>query len=54
VAVWVSNFDQGSVVCIPLTSTGTLGHARRVATGLGTVDDFAFIGDSDTFLITTS
>ena len=44
-AVWVSNTDKGTVVRIPVLPDGTSGPARIWATGVPTIDDFAFTGN---------
>jgi len=49
-AVWVTNTDTGTLLRIPVTSRGTAGSIRTVASGLTTVDDFAFTGRGNTVL----
>lgn len=49
-ALWVSNTDQGTLVRIPLLPDGRAGRAEVRATGLTTVDDFAFTGRGDEIL----
>jgi len=49
-AVWVSNTDQGSILRIPLTGHGSAGPIQTKASGLTSVDDFAFTGHSDQLL----
>ncbi len=52
-AVWVSNIDHGTIVRIPLTGRGTAGKPGKPqikATGLDSVDDFAFTGRGDQLL----
>lgn len=49
-AVWVSNIDHGTIVRIPLTGRGTAGKPQIKATGLDSVDDFAFTGRGDQLL----
>jgi streptogramin lyase len=46
-SVWVTNLGEGTLLRIPLGSHGT---AQVVASGLGPVDDFAFVGADDTIL----
>lgn len=51
-AVWVSNYDRGTVVRIPLRGHGSAGPIQIKAAGLGAgLDDFAFTGHRDDFLI---
>lgn len=48
-AVWVSNFNQGTLLRIPVTAHGTPGPLRTVADNLPDVDDFSFLDNrSDT------
>ncbi|MFS8201612.1 hypothetical protein ACLVWQ_23315 [Streptomyces sp. CWNU-52B] len=49
-AVWVSNIDRGTIIRIPLTGKGTAGTPRIRASGLDSVDDFAFTGRGDQLL----
>jgi sugar lactone lactonase YvrE len=49
-AVWVTNTDRATLLRIPVTSTGTAGPIRTVASGLTGVDDFTFTGRGDTVL----
>ena len=49
-AAWVANTDRGTLLRIPVTSKGTSGPIRTVASGLMGVDDFAFTGLGDTAL----
>jgi sugar lactone lactonase YvrE len=49
-AVWVSNTDQGTIVRIPLLPGGRSGPARLWASGLTSVDDFAFTGRGEEIL----
>ncbi|MEU8691575.1 hypothetical protein [Streptomyces sp. NPDC048665] len=51
-AVWITNMDRGTLLRIPIGRHGAPGPVRTVATGLGTVDDFAFTGDDDDVLVT--
>jgi hypothetical protein len=49
-AVWVSNIDRGSILRIPLTGHGSAGPIQTRASGLTSVDDFAFTGRGDQLL----
>ncbi|WP_329071843.1 hypothetical protein [Streptomyces sp. NBC_01429] len=49
-AVWVSNIDHGTILRIPLTGRGTAGTPQVRASGLDSVDDFAFTGRGDQLL----
>ncbi|MEV1019545.1 hypothetical protein [Streptomyces sp. NPDC050264] len=49
-AVWVSNIDRGTILRIPLTGKGTAGKPQIKASGLDSVDDFAFTGRGDQLL----
>jgi sugar lactone lactonase YvrE len=49
-AVWVTNFDAGTVVRIPIQRSGEAGKTEVKATGLSGIDDFAFTGPGDTIL----
>ncbi|GAA1913116.1 SMP-30/gluconolactonase/LRE family protein [Streptantibioticus ferralitis] len=49
-AVWVTNMDRGTLLRVPIGCHGAPGAVHTVATGLGTVDDFAFTGDGDNVL----
>lgn len=49
-AVWVSNIDRGTILRIPLTGRGTAGRPEIMASGLDSVDDFAFTGRGDQLL----
>jgi predicted SnoaL-like aldol condensation-catalyzing enzyme len=51
-ALWVSNFDQGLLVRIPITSSGAAGALAVRARDLPGVDDFAFTGVGDELLAT--
>lgn len=42
-ALWVSNFNQGTLLRVPVTSTGTPGPIRQVTGGLPNIDDFSFL-----------
>ncbi|WP_406512441.1 hypothetical protein OG851_21260 [Streptomyces sp. NBC_00161] len=43
-AVWVSNYDRGTLLRIPVGEDGSAGTIRTHATGLTGIDDFAFAG----------
>ncbi|MFE4874998.1 hypothetical protein [Streptomyces sp. NPDC056682] len=49
-AVWVSNTDQGTIVRIPFLSGNRPGPVQIRASGLTTVDDFAFTGAGNEIL----
>jgi len=49
-AVWVSNSDQETILRIPLTGHGSAGPIQIKASGLTSVDDFAFTGHGDQLL----
>ncbi|MFJ9034833.1 SMP-30/gluconolactonase/LRE family protein [Streptomyces sp. NPDC102274] len=49
-AVWVANIDRGTILRIPLTGKGTAGRPQIKASGLDSVDDFAFTGRGDQLL----
>jgi sugar lactone lactonase YvrE len=49
-SVWVSNSSQGTLLRIPIRPDGTAGSAVMVASGLASIDDFAFTGPGDTLL----
>lgn len=49
-AVWVSNIDRGTILRIPLTGHGSAGPIQTRASGLTSVDDFAFTGHGDQLL----
>ena len=49
-SVWVSNSSQGTLLRIPVRPDGTAGSAAVVASGLTSIDDFAFTGTGDTLL----
>ncbi|MEV7043375.1 nuclear transport factor 2 family protein [Amycolatopsis sp. NPDC051061] len=51
-ALWVSNFDQGLLVRIPITSYGAAGALAVRARDLPGIDDFAFTGIGDELLAT--
>ncbi|MGW2521720.1 SMP-30/gluconolactonase/LRE family protein [Streptomyces sp. NPDC001617] len=49
-AVWATNLDKGTVLRIPVTARGTAGPLQVRATGMPSIDDFAFTGHGDTLL----
>ncbi|MGW7192610.1 SMP-30/gluconolactonase/LRE family protein, partial [Streptomyces sp. NPDC054838] len=49
-AVWVSNYDRGTLLRIPVRADGSPGPIATRATGLTGVDDFAFAGHDGTVL----
>ncbi|WP_208867461.1 hypothetical protein [Streptomyces himastatinicus] len=49
-AVWVSNIDRGTILRTLLTGKGTAGRPQIKASGLDSVDDFAFTGRGDQLL----
>lgn len=49
-AVWVSNSDAGTLLRLPVRPGGSAGPVETRATGLTGVDDFSFIGNTDTAL----
>lgn len=49
-AVWVGNLDKGTVLRIPITAHGGAGRIEVRATGMPSIDDFAFTGRGDTLL----
>ncbi|WP_454860103.1 SMP-30/gluconolactonase/LRE family protein [Promicromonospora soli] len=42
-ALWVSNFNQGTLLQVPVTPTGAAGPIRQVAGGLPNIDDLSFL-----------
>ncbi|MET9524457.1 SMP-30/gluconolactonase/LRE family protein [Streptomyces coeruleorubidus] len=42
-ALWVSNFNKGTLLRVPVTTTGTAGPIRLVAGGLPNIDDLSFL-----------
>ena len=42
-ALWVSNFNQGTLLQIPVTGSGAAGPVRLVAGGLPNIDDLSFL-----------
>jgi hypothetical protein len=49
-AVWVTNTDAGDVLRIPIGRDGSARPIQTRATALSSIDDFAFLGESDTLL----
>jgi len=47
-AVWATNTDQATLLRIPIARGGAAGAVQVKASGLGGIDDFAFVGRSDT------
>ncbi|MFF0160405.1 hypothetical protein ACFYRY_23175 [Streptomyces sp. NPDC005263] len=48
--IWATNLDRGTVLRIPVTASGTAGKIQVRATGMPSIDDFAFTGHGDTLL----
>jgi sugar lactone lactonase YvrE len=46
-AVWVSNTDKGTLMSIPINANGTPGTLVTKATGITSIDDFAFTSSGD-------
>lgn len=42
-ALWVSNFNKGTLLRVPVTTTGVPGPIRLVAGGLPNIDDLSFL-----------
>lgn len=42
-ALWVSNFNKGTLLRVPVTGTGAAGPIRLVASGLPNIDDLSFL-----------
>jgi hypothetical protein len=42
-ALWVSNFNKGTMLRVPVTTTGAAGPIRLVAGGLPDIDDLSFL-----------
>ncbi|MGW2521559.1 SMP-30/gluconolactonase/LRE family protein [Streptomyces sp. NPDC001617] len=42
-ALWVSNFNKGTLLRVPITGTGTAGPIRQVTGGLPNIDDLSFL-----------
>jgi hypothetical protein len=51
-AVWVSNLDKGTVLRIPIDHRQRAGEVQTRATGLTSIDDFAFTGRGDQLVVT--
>ncbi|MET8029517.1 SMP-30/gluconolactonase/LRE family protein [Streptomyces avermitilis] len=49
-AVWVTNFDRGTVLRVPVLRDGRAGQAQTRADGMPGIDDFAFTGRGDQLL----
>ncbi|MER6133723.1 hypothetical protein [Streptomyces sp. NPDC001815] len=49
-AVWVTNLDKGTILRIPVPARGTAKRIQVHATGMPSIDDFAFTGRGDTLL----
>ncbi len=49
-AIWATNFDDGTVLRIPVLPDGRAGQVRIEAEGLTGIDDFAFTGHGDQLL----
>jgi hypothetical protein len=49
-AVWVGNYDLGTIVRIPVETSGAAGPAAVHATGLAGIDDFDFTGRGEEIL----
>ncbi|MGW7427675.1 SMP-30/gluconolactonase/LRE family protein [Streptomyces sp. NPDC054813] len=41
--LWVSNFNKGTLLRVPVTGTGAAGPIRLVASGLPNIDDLSFL-----------
>jgi hypothetical protein len=42
-ALWVTNFNKGTLLRVPVTTTGAAGPIRQVAGGLPNIDDLSFL-----------
>jgi DNA-binding beta-propeller fold protein YncE len=42
-ALWISNFNQGTLLRVPVTGIGAAGPIRQVTGGLPNIDDFSFL-----------
>ncbi|ULR48438.1 hypothetical protein [Streptomyces deccanensis] len=42
-ALWISNFNKGTLLRVPITPTGAAGPIRVVAGGLPNIDDLSFL-----------
>src|SRR5512143_1485245 len=49
-AIWASNSDRGTLMRIPLRRDGSASVVQTRAAGLGSIDDFGFLGPGDTLL----
>ncbi|MEU5247787.1 hypothetical protein AB0G81_27470 [Streptomyces asoensis] len=49
-AVWVTNFDKGTVLRIPVLRNGSAGHIQTRAVGMPGIDDIAFTGHGSRLL----
>lgn len=49
-AVWVSNSDKGTILKAPVLPDGSAGPVQTVFSGLGTVDNIAFLPGTDLIL----
>lgn len=48
-ALWISNFNKGTLLRVPVTATGTAGHIRQVTGGLPNIDDLSFLTPAPTW-----
>lgn len=53
-AVWVSNSDQGTILRIPILGNGEAGDPELRASGMASIDDFAFPGAGDELFATVN
>jgi hypothetical protein len=49
-ALWVSNTSNGTILRIPILANGKAGPVKVFASGLASVDDFAFVGSSNALI----
>jgi hypothetical protein len=42
-ALWISNFNKGTLLRVPVTPTGTAGPIHQIAGGLPNIDDLSFL-----------
>jgi hypothetical protein len=49
-AVWASSTDQGTLLRIPIRRDGRPGPVQVRSSGIQGIDDFAFVGDSDSVI----
>ncbi|NEA31099.1 hypothetical protein [Streptomyces sp. SID13031] len=49
-AVWATNTDQGTLMRIPIRHGGRPGPVQARSSGIQGIDDFAFVGDSDSVI----